>query len=47
MSNNEKTSSTVAKIAGKVLRTGKATKKEVAALAATALNQTANRKKSR
>lgn len=47
MSKKEKTSPNAAKIAGKVLSTGKATKKEIATLAATALTQAADKKKRR
>jgi hypothetical protein len=47
MAKNERTSTAVARIASKVLRTGTATKKEAKQLAASALTQTQDKKKSR
>jgi len=45
MAKNEKSSPPVAKIASKVLSTGKATPKEAKTLAASVLTQTADKKK--
>lgn len=42
---NERTSPSVAKVAGKVLSTGKATPKQAKTLAASALTQAANKPK--